>query len=231
MVNPDHLIFGINSNVMVNEGGRTRTREEDGRAQISIFPLLSLSQIHSCYLNLIFLSSLFHSAPCLSPFRLLLPIDSPGKKHTYSILKLFMQMYITHLSVFSTLKVGARSTYFSDSIRLMIRRLATSWIKFRNHFYCFLFFLREFSSLQVSPFLMLLPDCSILLYIPYVDYSSIRRRKWNTIECKEAWNCLSSDPRQYLEWWRWWSLSSHFNYIIHSIKQDFFLSFLSQENH
>lgn len=75
-------------------------------------------------------------------------------------------MYITHLSVIK--KVGAWSTYFPDSIRLMIRRLATSWIKFEIIFIAVLAE-RSFPCLrQVFP--MSLPDCSILLYIPYVDF-------------------------------------------------------------
>lgn len=61
----DHLIFGINSNghdEVVDEGWKVDVY--DSNTQISISVLVSLAQIHFCYLNLIFSSVLPLSLLC-----------------------------------------------------------------------------------------------------------------------------------------------------------------------
>lgn len=126
-MNPDHLIFGINS----NRYGLGSRRAADGarreeKFQFCLAPA-GLSQIHSCYLNLIL--SVSSITPALNRPDLL----SPGTEAHVERWKLFMQMYITHLSVMARRKQGKNvgAAHISpDSIRLMIRRLATSRIKF-----------------------------------------------------------------------------------------------------
>lgn len=59
----DHLIFGINSNghdEVVDEGWKVEKNADvyESNTQISISALVSLAQIHFCYLNLIFSSVL-----------------------------------------------------------------------------------------------------------------------------------------------------------------------------
>lgn len=104
-----------------------------------------LWQIHSCYLNLIFCLSLFVSTFHLRPppHWDTCPRKRKSEKHTYSILKLFMQMFITHLGVITRVGAHEAGTYFSDSIRLMILGLATSWIKFQIIFIAFCFHCRR----------------------------------------------------------------------------------------
>lgn len=74
MVSPDHLIFGINSNVMVNGTTKERRDEANEREQkkqneeehkFQFLPFAWMSQIHSCYLNLIL--SLLSTSPLHLP--------------------------------------------------------------------------------------------------------------------------------------------------------------------
>lgn len=88
--------------------------------------------------------------------------------------------------------MGAWSTYFSDSIRLMIRRLATSWIK------CEIIFIAFSENFRHAGFAIFWCRCQIAPYF-FTFHTLIihpQRLECFTIECKEAWNCLSLDVKE-----------------------------------